>query len=235
MIALSHDDIALAEADSALARHAGGFEKTIKLPAILIRGTADMPVTHLASDRGLVLGQVFSRGNALTHPGLTATEQQRVVETGGQSLLSSHWGHYLCITMDKAGRVSVLRDPTGGLPCYYVPAGDVLYFSSDIRLLLTLTGVRPSIDVTMLRLFLEAPSLRPERTLLSGVRELLRGHALRADGEDIVTARLWSPWAFTHGLAPEAVHHAQITSIGVKEWTLSGRSLSKTSPDCTQQ
>lgn len=203
VIALSRDEAALAAAQSALAEHARGLEATVRLPGILIRSAADMPLTRLPGNRGMILGRVFSRGSNRLHSALGDAEQRRVVESEGHSLLSQYWGHYLCITTDEDGHASVLRDPAGGIQCYYVRAGEVVFLSSDVRLLLTLAGTPPSIDVTMLRLFLEAPDLRPERTLLSGVRELLRGHALRSSRADVAITRLWSPWTFTGGVAPE--------------------------------
>lgn len=203
VIALSHDEAALAAAQSALAHHAHHLPVTVRLPGILVHCASDMPLTRLPGDRGIVLGWVFSRGSNRPQSALGDAEQRRIVETEGHSLLSQYWGHYLCITTDKEGHASLLRDPAGGIQCYYIRAGEVLFLSSDVRLLLTLAGISPSIDVTMLRLFLEAPNLRPERTLLTGVRELLRGHALRSSRADVVMTRLWSPWTYTHEVFQE--------------------------------
>lgn len=99
---------------------------------------------RLADDSGLIVGNVFRRGDPDEDPSklrvqhlLSGLETHRIIKSKGQDLLTSYWGRYVAFLFDRdSGRHFVMRDPTGRLPCYYsaVDGTTVLFsYANDLR------------------------------------------------------------------------------------------------------
>jgi asparagine synthase (glutamine-hydrolysing) len=92
---------------------------------------------HLLQDgSGVVLGTLFQRepGSASRRAPLafSAEESRQILSSGGRRLISGYWGRYVAVLHDDASRTTrVLRDPTGGFPCFAteMPSGVHVYFS----------------------------------------------------------------------------------------------------------
>lgn len=144
-------------------------------------------------DSGCILGHIFQRhGRAHALSTLTTGQAIAIVESAGRSLLTSHWGGYVAaVAGDEC--VTVLRDPSGDFPAYFVTKDQFTIFASDAALLVNSGLIDVSIDLEeigrqLFRAFVPVPS-----TALRGVRELLAGFRLQvpSDGEQ---DPLWNPW-----------------------------------------
>ena len=89
----------------------------------------------LAEGGGVVLGTLFARsqeGMSTAAPtALGAADSRVMMDTNGRHLIESFWGRYVAFLHDApAGATWVLRDPSGGMPCYLVRCRGVdVYFS----------------------------------------------------------------------------------------------------------
>lgn len=90
--------------------------------------------------------------------------------------------------------MTVLRDPSGDFPCYFVQAGPLTIFGSDAELLVKSGVVDVSIDAEEIgrqlwRAFVPVPT-----TALRSVRELLAGFALSLPCYRANQEQCWNPW-----------------------------------------
>src|SRR4029078_4660956 len=88
--------------------------------------------------RGGVFGRLCRRGKELQPqvPGapIDAIESERMCDSGGQYLIDEYWGRYVAVLREGANqRVRVVRDPSGGLPCYIAFHRRVSCVFSDIE------------------------------------------------------------------------------------------------------
>ncbi len=92
----------------------------------------------LKGDGGVVLGKLFESDptGTVTSPGQLFDEREsdRLIESQGRRLVERYWGHYVAFLRapDKNTQY-LLRDPTGGMPCYMVQAGGVDVILSDME------------------------------------------------------------------------------------------------------
>jgi asparagine synthase (glutamine-hydrolysing) len=107
-------------------------------------GTVSCAAYAVADDGGVVLGSLFARSQeGVSTPAplqLGAADSRALLDSDGRHLIESFWGRYVAFLHDAPARATwVVRDPTGGLPCYLVRCRGVdVYFSwiDDIAALL---------------------------------------------------------------------------------------------------
>lgn len=157
---------------------------------------ASGPVVDLGK-RGCIVGHLFTR----TRPSkrveqLYEAEIDKVAASGGRSLVSDYWGGYAAVLVGAGGRVTILRDPSGAMPCFVRKRERCLFASNDAWLVSTCDGMRPRVDFTEVARLLHAFDSTGAKTCLSNVVELIAGQAATcsADREQIDT--LWTPWNF---------------------------------------
>ncbi len=89
----------------------------------------------LAESDGVVLGNLFARspeGVSTAAPrAIGAADSRAMLDTNGRHLIECFWGRYVAFLHDAHARATwVLRDPSGGLPCYVVRCQGIdVYFS----------------------------------------------------------------------------------------------------------
>ena len=89
----------------------------------------------LAEGGGVVLGNLFARSqegvSTVAPAALEAADSRAMLDTNGRHLIESFWGRYVAFLHDAPARATwVVRDPSGGLPCYLVRCRAVdVYFS----------------------------------------------------------------------------------------------------------
>lgn len=93
---------------------------------------------HLLHDNaGVVLGTLFERGPGGSAPApakVSPEHSAALVASAGRRLVTDYWGRYVAILRDPDSRtIRVLRDPTGGLPCYTLRSGGVDVFFSHME------------------------------------------------------------------------------------------------------
>ena len=97
---------------------------------------ADASTTYtLAEGGGVVLGNLFARSpEGVSTPAagqLGAADSRALLDSNGRHLIERFWGRYVAFLHDApAGATWVVRDPSGGLPCYLTRCRGVdVYFS----------------------------------------------------------------------------------------------------------
>lgn len=151
----------------------------------------------LAPGDAVVLGSVFARGQAERISRLSPETQKAVQASRGAALIAQFWGAYVAILGNgEDGDVHVVRDPSGAMPCYYLHRHGTTIIASDIEILLICALIHPQIDWNSVAGHLLANNLRPARTGLVDVSELLGGFRLTVTDGSIELTQIWSPWAF---------------------------------------
>lgn len=156
--------------------------------------SADTPVLALPG-HGLIIGQVFTKaGQPISgRLGIDGSTSELV-----GYLLQSVWGNYLAILVDSGEdkAVTLLRDPSGAMPCVHSLADGEGFVTSDIGLAVDLGLYRKEVDWQAIVHGLNFPYLKRAGTALEHVSELLPGNELTCRGRNVSTYPAWSPWRF---------------------------------------
>ncbi len=171
---------------------------------------------------GVIIGHLFSRAcrpirQADELPPLATPTQAR------QYLLDHCWGEYVLIDSIASG-LQVMRDPSGGVGCFYSLADDRGFFTSDVGLAERLCLFRKRIDWDYIAQCLVYPHQKRARTGLAGISELLPGSSLTIHGDRAAATPVWCPWRFVaretrHENLNEAVASVRTTvSSVVQAW-----------------
>jgi asparagine synthase (glutamine-hydrolysing) len=163
----------------------------------------------------LLFGRLFTRDTPpRTVDALSDGDWRVQRDTFGQMLIDAYWGGYTYVDCVQAtATLTVVRDPSGALPCYWCDTADTLWLASDIQSLIAATR-RPTIDWQAVRRHLYAYDLREARTCLTGIQELLPGHRLVATPDRIALEIAWSPWTFTKRHRHDAAQRLRETVDG---------------------
>lgn len=157
-------------------------------------------MVELPQGTGLVLGTLF-KGKAAPERIAHAGQLHEAVrgESPGSQFISAYWGAYVALTREgRSGRVRIIRDPSGALPCYYMQAHGAMIILSGPDILVECGAACPDIDWIALAEHLIADQLRRPVTCLRGITELLGGQCLTIDANgEYGISSLWSPWEFT--------------------------------------
>lgn len=175
-----------------------GMAAVLTQPTCLLFCNSVGETLILPNHMGAVVGRLFERaGGARVLP---ATPPPAVLNAGpsGQGrLLENYWGGYVAIQSSAdTTNWTFLRDPSGAMPCYYVQTDWGWAIASDIDVLIDMHLIVPSVDWDAMARHLGAFDFRTERTVLSGVSELLAGCRLILEGKHRTINCLWTPWAF---------------------------------------
>lgn len=158
------------------------------------------PVLSLP-DGQILIGHLFdASGRAATD--FSAFSELADFKQARKHILDKYWGEYLLFQPAAAGSsgLTVMRDPSGGVPCLYSDARcGTGFVTSDITLARALGIHRESIDWNFISRCLMYPNARTGATGLCNVEELLPGRALELQGANALTSEEWSPWMFLAG------------------------------------
>ena len=161
----------------------------------------------LERDAGVILGTLFPKGaradtstagivdDPTVDAEFDAAESTLLVESQGRHLTDRYWGHYVAFLNDaRSGRRLVLRDPTGGLPCYMTGTGGVDVFLSDMEDYAGLGLADFSPDWEHLTAFFLYSELNTRRTGVAGVTQLYAGEcaSIARDGRT-TRSFYWNP------------------------------------------
>lgn len=171
---------------------------------------------------GVVIGHLFS------HAGQSIRRADELPPLATPALAQKYllgqcWGEYLLIDPIGDG-VQVVRDPSGGVGCFYSLADGRGFLTSDVGLAERLRLFRKSIDWTYIAQCLVYPHQKRTRTGLAGISELLPGSSLTFRGDQASVTSVWCPWTFVarearHSNLPEAAASVRATvSSVVQAW-----------------
>lgn len=162
-------------------------------PGLLVMSTRGSPGSNeacrLYGDQGVVLGKLFRRsdlGQTAVRPvSLTARDTEALLSSHGQTLVRDFWGRYVAFLRQTSGEVSVIRDPSGALPCFLKRHQGVCIVFSWLEDLLSLAPEvpRPAVDPSALAQHLVDGEQGDRMTLLQCIGQVLPGERMQ-----IVTA-----------------------------------------------
>lgn len=154
-------------------------------------------VYNFPSRRGVVLGRLFRRADSSGGRERTFTisddEDDRIVKTDGRALIQQFWGRWVAFLPSWTGQSRVLRDPSGGLPCYQLLVDNVtITFSwlEDVLQLLQMPAPAVNWDAVMAALVFR--QLGGRETALHGVTQVLAGELTSSVVSTAAPQVLWS-------------------------------------------
>ena len=194
--------------------------RSLRARGLLLLTNDAEQVIALQDGAGFIIGKLFHRhGFPEEVKSLPFDEQEKIAATGGKHLTERYWGSYVAALFSKS-EINVVRDPSGGMPCYHGSYGSLKAFTSDATTLVDVGFVRPSVDVEAVEHILFRHQRPTERTAVSGISQILAGCGLVL-GADFVRGRnLWSPWEHIEG-EPRALEAPSVLLGRVIRSTLS--------------
>lgn len=94
---------------------------------------------------------------------------------------------------ERAGKLILCRDRWGIAPLYYTQVGDAVYFASEIKALLTVSGSAPRPDAATVRDWMRCWSPLPGRTFFENISEVRPGCAVEVTDGAVRESRWWRP------------------------------------------
>lgn len=141
-----------------------------------------------------VLGTLFHRhGPGEPIAVLDSVLAQTIREGRTSLLLERYWGAYLAVSRTMQG-FSVLRDPSGFMPCYYLMVGSTLAVTSSVPAFVRAGLLCPRLSWDRIAQILCRGGLPASFTAIEEVQELLPGDALHLKAGRLRTTSHWSPW-----------------------------------------
>lgn len=98
-----------------------------------------------------------------------------------------------CVWNSRDRSLFCARDPMGVRPFYYLSTRQFFAFGSELKAILALPGVRPTIDEEQVALFLGWSQDDRSRTIFREFMRLPAGHTLLVSPDAIRVQRYWSP------------------------------------------
>lgn len=149
---------------------------------------------------GAVFGRIFNRDMQTTAAALRIEldhdESQQIVRTGGCRLIERYWGRYVGLVQDAAtSETWVVRDPSGGMPCFLAMYQGVNLVFSDMEDCFALAVLNFTVRWEYIRGFLAYSGYQTRETALAEVSEVQLGERLRFSGNTLHRSLEWNPLA----------------------------------------
>lgn len=213
----AEDPAARAQALALLSKpaSAAGWRTVLERPGIEVRCKGLRPGSleayRLEGGAGVILGKLFARSGGGSRPAPSNWPGCARATAGGvdRLLIAECWGRYVAFLCETGGSIRVLRDPSGGLPCYGLDHGALhLYFShmEDVR---HLWNDAFTIDRSYVLAGLTLLREHSPRTGLCEVRQVMAGQCLEIRGSKLTGRFLWDPVVIAgHEVIEEPGHAA---------------------------
>jgi asparagine synthase (glutamine-hydrolysing) len=163
----------------------GGWQRVVDANDLIVFHsgvTGSCETRLLDAGRGAICGTLFPR------------EPQPPAANDCRALLERHWGRYVALLRDAAtGAVSVLRDPTGTLPCFVTHHEGVSLVFSDIESCLALGLLRFSINWQFIAAYVPYSALQIRSTGLNEVTEVQPGERVTFGRGTLERKLVWCP------------------------------------------
>lgn len=165
-------------------------EKIFEGGRLTIVGDAATPRLELPDGSGLVWGTLFDR---VTSWRISEPRKIDDINAPINYFVGRHWGGYVSIRLVEAA-VQVFRDPSGAIPCYTARVDGAWVLTTRPALLFEAGLIKPEIDWTIIGQSIMFKGLRPARTALRGIDELMPGTCAMVEGDTVTNRTVWSPW-----------------------------------------
>lgn len=173
-----------------------GMEVILSAGALRLFISKETPTLSVPG-HGLLIGRLFCKD------GQHVTAEKLSSGLAGQQDFESHilrnyWGQYLLVVFKENDeeQPTILRDPSGSIPCVYSTEGRTTFITSSISLATRVRLCSKAIDYQFIAHSLSFPYLRTGRTSFLDVQELLPGCALTLGRSEAQLRMAWSPWNF---------------------------------------
>jgi len=173
------------------------------------RADSDSCLAHeLAEGEGVVLGNLFARSqqgvSTAAPPTLGAADSRAILDTNGRHLIESFWGRYVAFLHDAAaGAAWVVRDPSGGLPCYLARCRGVDVYFSRIGDVLELLDAPLTVNWPYLIAAVSFLRQHSPGTALREVTQVLAGECVEIRAGAARRFFYWDPLQIANGEAIE--------------------------------
>ncbi len=180
-------------------RKSTGFALAIDHPALTVLVEDSDGVVSSGRDDCAVLGWLFDRGEFRRCQMLDGKTVGALREGDFAPLLRDYWGGYVAIALDReTSAITILRDPSGGLPCYYRRTAEATFLFSDLATWRAADMERLALDWTGVAWRLSTANFPSSRTAFDQIDELCAGFMLRASDRHAVAEAAWCPWDHVH-------------------------------------
>ena len=181
-------------------------------------------------DHGILIGRLFTKQG---QPVVRDLVWDRTNVLHQRHLLENFWGEYVFIESRRENAVTLtfLRDPSGGMPCFYSVESGAGFVTSSVSLATELGLYSREVDWDFVLHSLAYTYLKSERTGLRGLYELLPGCTLEINDSHASTRAVWSPWTFAApdrrhmDLAEASADVRDAVSLAVRSWAGVDRSV----------
>jgi len=153
--------------------------------------SSPLKIYPIEPEYGVILGTIFSRSQSGDINKINNIPELATSSTFSNIILSNYWGRYIAFFLTHDG-VSVLRDPTGGLPCYYYEHDTAHCFFSDALDFTTLNLMPISIDWQYVAGHLINPAASLKGSGLAGVRQIAPGSQYHIGPNEIAYYKVWN-------------------------------------------
>ncbi|MDB5576863.1 MAG: hypothetical protein JWR80_2039 [Bradyrhizobium sp.] len=171
-------------------RREHGLALLFESPTITLYGYPLLQRVELPAGAGVLIGHVFDRATCVR-----IKEARASLLAPAETLITQIWGGYIALRSHEA-TPEVLREPSGVLPCYQTELDDIQVITSRPDLLFSTGLMQAEIDLTIVAQGQAYRDLKPARTALRGVSEILPGIAARLYPTGLETRCVWNPWQF---------------------------------------
>jgi len=163
-----------------------------------------MQAYPLKNQGGVILGRLFNRHPDNQNPGKNLTFNdggtEKLPHDPGRYLIENYWGRYVAFLTDEEINIRrIIRDPTGGFPCFFIRYRGVdIYFShmADCTRLGLLTF---TVNWNYITAYLKFPLVQRGDSGLCEVSELLPGEGIKIAADRRTKHFYWDPKQFAAG------------------------------------
>ncbi|MGB6489679.1 MAG: asparagine synthase-related protein, partial [Steroidobacteraceae bacterium] len=147
---------------------------------------------------GVVIGTLFRSAGGAGSPisSLSAGEIDEIQTSRGQSLVRRHWGQYIALIEGSYGTWRIMRDPSGGFPCYYVRSHGVIFIFSHLNDCTSALPIKLSLNYSHLHSFLHLQRFMPRDTGFNEIESVHAGEAVDFGERAVTRTFLWTPASF---------------------------------------
>ncbi len=154
------------------------WSRVLDCPGVVVfhadRRVGSSDATPLAHASGAVLGRIFTRDidnpQAAARVAFSDAESSLIATSGGRRLLERYWGRYVAIVRNSlTGEVWVLRDPSGGFPCWLTTHEGLSIVYSDLEDCHALGGLPFTVNWNYIAGFVAHAGLQIRATALNEV------------------------------------------------------------------
>jgi asparagine synthase (glutamine-hydrolysing) len=170
---------------------------------------------RLPHSAGVVLGRIFNRDveNPASASRVTFDdgESSRIVTSGGRRLFERYWGRYVAIVRNGVtDEVWVLRDPSGGFPCWYISHAGLAIVCSDIDDCRPLDELSFTLNWDYIIGLVAHAGQQVRATALNEVSELQPGERLRFAAGTVQRSMQWDPVEVARSAPFESAQEAML-------------------------